>query len=389
MYQFTTTNVINSAYAVDLNGLPLLDSNGASVAKIVGSTTSLDVRKVGTFLTSKIVSIDKRPYTVGVKEIFTVTVPAITSGLVARLDVVLKLRGTSTQSEYTNYSLDFLKPITVEVVATNSAAADAAALIVQFNSLKNRFGRSYATAVLANTADIVITVNEDVLGFQSVLVSKQVLSPNSIIQPEYELVATGTVATAGKIGFGDDLWMIRTAMIPTAENVRYFGISKEERPIMGGNYTQYSLRYSIDKDGQDGILSGGKSVTTHVFYVKSDLVTTFEAAIIATGISINTVGVLATDVAITNNLDLSEYATSGYTTVYTTTPAGLTGGVWSRYTTNDLDAASSDADFTKVTISKAGVVSLAAGHALAANDHIGVQVVIDGVTITKYITVQA
>ena len=68
-------------------------------------------------------------------------------------------------------------------------------------------------------------------------------------------------------------------MLPTAENSRFYGISKEERPIIGGNYTQYTLRYSITKDGTDGIVGAGVSVTNHVFYVKTDLVTAFELAL--------------------------------------------------------------------------------------------------------------
>jgi len=70
--------------------------------------------------------------------------------------------------------------------------------------------------------------------------------------------------------------MIKSIMLPTYENSRYFGTNKEERPIIGGNYSQYTLRYQVEKHIDDGIVSGGTAITTHVFYVKSDLVSGFE-----------------------------------------------------------------------------------------------------------------
>ena len=74
--------------------------------------------------------------------------------------------------------------------------------------------------------------------------------------------------------------MIKSVMIPTYENTRFFGTNKEERPVIGGNYSQYTIRYSVDKHIDDGISSGGKSITTHVFWVKSDLVEAFDEALI-------------------------------------------------------------------------------------------------------------
>jgi hypothetical protein len=283
MYQFTTTNVINSAYALDYNGNILVDGAGSQIAKYVGTAAGLDVRKIGNFKTANIVSIYKRPYTAGVLEVAEVTIPTIASGLVARLEVVIKLSG-STQSEYTNYTLDFQKPIVVEVISSGTASTDATALVAQLNGLKNRFGHSYFTATVDSSTKVRITCKEYEQRVKSMIISKEVASPNSIVQPEYENVSstTFTVVTAGKVGFGDTPWMMRQVMLPTAENVRYFGISKDERPIIGGNYSEYTLRYSVTKDGTDGILGAGTSVTTHVFFVLESLVPYWEAAIYTT-----------------------------------------------------------------------------------------------------------
>lgn len=278
MYQFTTTNVINSQYALDYNGNPLLDSTGTAVQKFVGTAAGLFVAQVGTFKKAGIVSIYKRPYQAGVKEVASITVPSLTSGAAVRMTVDIKL-SQSTQSEYTNYSLDFKKPVVVEILSSGVAATDAASFISELNKMKSRFGHTYFTAASGGGAVITLTAKEDVQRFNLVEISEATVNNNSITQYDYTVEATGSVTTPGKVGFGDDAWMLRAVMVPTAENVRTFGISKGERPVMGGNYSEYVLRYSIDKDGTDGIVSGGKSVTTHVFYVISSEVTRFEQEI--------------------------------------------------------------------------------------------------------------
>jgi len=277
MYQFTTTNVINSAYALDYNGNILVDGTGSQIAKFAGSTTALNVAKVGTFKKDNIVSVTKRAYAAGVKEEAQVTVSAGTNGDVYRLTVVLK-QEQNTNSEYVNYTLDFQKPITVEVLYATSATATAAALVTEINKLKNRFGHSYVLAS-STGAVITLTAKEDSQRFKSVSVDSVDADVNSISQYKLTNKGTGAVTTPGELGFGDDAWMIKSIMIPTTENTRYFGISRDERPISGGNYSEYALRYSVTKDGTDGIVAGGTSVTTHVFYVKSDLVTAFETAL--------------------------------------------------------------------------------------------------------------
>lgn len=266
MFQFTTTTILNSS----------VDSNPA-IAKFTGAAGSLTVSRVGKFLTDKIVSIAKRPYAAGVKEIARVRIPTITSGLVARLTIDVRL-SQQTNSEYANTYLYFKKPVTVEVIATGTAATDATALVAQLNGLKDRFGFAYVTAAVVNTDYVQVTATDNNQRIFSMVIEKEKASTNSLIQPEYEDVSSTTfsVTTAGKLGFGDDDWMIKSVMVPTLENTRFFGINKEERPILGGNYSEYVLRYSVAKDHEDGIVGGGTSITTHVFWVLSSLVSAWE-----------------------------------------------------------------------------------------------------------------
>lgn len=264
MYQYTTTTIINSS----------LDSNGTT-AKFTGSSTQLAVTRVGTFLKANIVYLDKRPYAAGVKEVASVTVPTLTTGKVARITIDIRL-SESTYSEYANTHLFFNKPIVAEVVATGTAATDAAALIVQINSIKDRFGSNYVVAASGGGAVITLTAVNFNQRFYLVEVSEETANANSITQVDYIAKATGSVTTAGKLGFGDDEWMIKAVMVPTLDNSRYFGLNKEERPILGGNYTQYILKYSVTKDHNDGIVANGTSVTYHVFWVPATLVSAWE-----------------------------------------------------------------------------------------------------------------
>lgn len=278
MYQFTTTNVINSLNALDHNGNAYPDSYGIPVPKFTGSATAFNVAKVGTFKKANIVSVYKRPYTAGVLEAAAITIAAGALGDVIRLTVDINL-SQSTQSEYTNYSLDFKLPVVVEVISSGVAETDATALIAQLKALKTRFGHGYFTTTTTGGANITITAKDFSQRFNSFVETKAVANANSLTQYDQTVIATGAVTINGAIGFGDDAWMQRAIMLPTYENTRYFGISKEERPILGGQYTEYALRYSVVKDGQDGTVSGATSVTTHIFYVISTQQVAFETAL--------------------------------------------------------------------------------------------------------------
>ena len=269
MYQFTTSTILNSN----------LDSNGTT-AKISGSAAAFGVTRVGTFKKANIVSVYKRPYAAGVKEVANLTVASGTAGLVYRLTIDVRL-SQQTDSEYANFSLSFRKPVVVEIVGAASADTNADAFIAQINGLKDRFGSSYIVATKGAANHIILTATNNNQRFYSIVQEEELaIGANSIIQPEYKVVAGGilngltavngvVLTAAGSVGFGDDEYMIRSIMLPTYENSRYFGTNKEERPVLNGNYTQYTLRYSITKDGQDGIVAGGTSITTHVFYAST------------------------------------------------------------------------------------------------------------------------
>ena len=272
MYQFTTNTIINSA----------VDASNPDVAKykslsLPDGTLAFRVSKVGLYKKANIVRISKKSYSAGVKEQATLVVPAVAAGTVIRLELDIRL-SQQTYGDYASTYLYFKKPVVVEIIATNNATNDAASLAAEINKLYDRFGHSYVNAS-ATTGTITFTAKDDNQRFYKITLSKEDTSNNTMIQPEYTSLATGTVTVVGALGFGDDDWMVRRVMLPTAENTRYYGVNKEERPILGGNYSQFTLRYDIPKDSNDGIWTGARSITTHVFYVKSDLVNAFRTEI--------------------------------------------------------------------------------------------------------------
>lgn len=328
MYQFTTNTILNS----------LTDSSGYD--KVTSSSTNLKVKRVNDFVVSNIVSIHKRPYSAGVKEIATVVMPTITAGKVARLNIEIGLE-QSANHEYASVYVDFQKPLIVEVIATGTVDTDGAALVAELNKLKDRFGHTYVTATYtAGTDTITLTAKEDNQRFNSVTVEEETENTNTLEVITFTVKATGSVSTAGKLGFGDDAWMIQNVKLPTIENQRYYAIDAEERPVLGGNYSQYIIRYSVTKDHDDGIVSGLSSVTTHVFWVKSDLVSSFETLLDATSV--------AYTFAITNTVNGSGQIEMANDATVTLTTSGNVGPVTWVETTDANDA---------ITITSAGVVT--------------------------------
>lgn len=258
MYQFTTQTVLN-----DLTGVTVANNR-------------LVVPGVGTFKKDKIVSIYKAPYKAAVKEVAKVTVPTLTSGAAVRLELDIRL-SQNANSEYAHYFIHFGKPVVLEIIATGTAATDAGLFVTALTNWKNRYGHSYVTAT-ASGADITLTATDPYQRIHSVKVLQEGASNNTLIQPIFTDVTAGTfaVTTPGFNGFGDDAYMIRSVQVPTIDNKRAFGLNEKERPVLGGNYTQYTLRYKTDEEATDGIVYGFDSVTTHVFFVKASLVSTME-----------------------------------------------------------------------------------------------------------------
>lgn len=280
MFHYTTQTVINNKYALDVFGKPKLDHLGKEVPRFAGTTDAFTVTGTGTYKKDNIEAVYKRAFTKGEREVAKITVPAKDAGTILRLTVVVKLQ-ENTQSDYVNFSYDFKQPLTVEVTATGTAAKDATALAKTLNKMKVEYGRSLfvasASEDASGDANLTLTVRYPEQHFESIVLEE--VTPDAFA-PVITTLATGSVATPGHIGFGDDAWMLRAVELPSYENSRHFRPMKDEKPILGGEYSQYTLKYKVEIGEGMGVWGASNvSITNHVFWVKSDLVNAFEDAI--------------------------------------------------------------------------------------------------------------
>ena len=278
MFKFTTTTIINTANAVNFNGEIYVDATGANVPKFAAknNNTEFFVAGGGFFKKAGIQSVYKRPYSASVKEVATTTVTGVTSGDLLRFTITVKLVG-KTLADYANVYQDFLKPISVDIVSSGTAANDATEIVKAVKYLTTGYDNAWFT-ISSSGAVITLTATS---GYQRLSAKLEKIDEtfSTDSQPKLTQLATSTVTTAGQIGFGDDAWMVQEVQIPTAQNTSYFRILRTERPIMGGNYTQFTLKYKVAAGEDDVWNADKKSITTHVFWVKSDLVTSFENAL--------------------------------------------------------------------------------------------------------------
>lgn len=276
MFQFTTTTIINSNQAVDAQGNHLLDNEGNDLTKFAGDADKLRVFGTGIFKAENIKSVYKRASSVGVREVVEIEIPAKTAGTLLRLEVNVKLHGR-VQSDYTSYNGDFSKPAVIDILATNNATDDAAEFARLYNKLKTEYGYNMFTAK-ADAGTLTLTARENGQLLNAELFEVGELGLKLI--PEITSLAKSTVDTHGKKGFGDTPHMLQSIAIPTYENTRHFGILKDERPIVGATYTQFTLKYEV-LSGEDDIWnSAKKATTTHVFWVIDSLAEAFEDEIV-------------------------------------------------------------------------------------------------------------
>lgn len=277
MFLYTTTTIINAENATDGWGNALLDHEGNPVKRVKdNSGKSFTVVGTGTFYKDGIQSVYKRAYTPGVREEAKITIPAATKDDLLRLTIKTKL-ATGAQSDYVNFYYVFQQPLTVDILSSGTAADDAKEFARILNGIKAEYGRSLFVAKV-DGADVTVIAKTNDQRFELVLEQVEEI-PEKSAAPKITKLAEGKVTTPGNSGFGDDAWMLKSVQIPTYQNTRHFGTLRDERPVLGANYSQFTLRYMV-KSGEDCVWDGDKkSVTTHVFWVAASQVAAFEAAL--------------------------------------------------------------------------------------------------------------
>ena len=286
MFQFTTTNVINSDK--DL-------TTGKALYEVKDNT--LVVKRVANFKKENIAAIYKAVATdpENAKVTIDLTGVSATAGDVLRLSIYVGLSQASQDSRYSNDMIYKGKPFSVEFVWQDTAANSAKKLV---EIIKKYSLLVYGEKLLRASnsgAFVTIEATNEYQRFRKVELEKfdkasnefpysgkyTVLKSLSNLASKTSTQLNGTTEGffAGKEGFGTYSFLLHNLRLPTSARTRAFGINQDETPIIGAKYNQYTIHYCANRGvlGLNAVGDTVKSVTTHVFYVKSDLASAFEA----------------------------------------------------------------------------------------------------------------
>lgn len=298
MFQFTTTNVINSN--VDLTtGKPLWSAQDKTSTK----PASLNVKRVNNFKSTGVVAIYKAEASEpeNAKVTIDLTGVSATAGDVLRLSIYVGLSQASQDSRYSNDMIYKGKPFSVDFVWQDTAANSAKKLVETIKKYSLLvYGEKLLTASNSG-AFITIKATNEYQRFKRVDLEKFEKTPdeypysgkytvikslsNLASKTSDQLNGTTEGFFAGKEGFGTYSFLLHNLRLPTSARTRAFGINQDETPIVGAKYNQYTIHYCANRGvlGLNAVGDTVKSVTTHIFYVKSDLASNFEAALAKIG----------------------------------------------------------------------------------------------------------
>ena len=303
MFQFTTTNVINSDK--DL-------TTGKALYEVKNDT--LVVKRVANFKKENIAAIYKAVAVdpENAKVTIDLTGVSATAGDVLRLSIYVGLSQASQDSRYSNDMIYKGKPFSVDFVWQDTAANSAKKLVETIKKYSLLvYGEKLLTASNSG-AFITIEATNEYQRFKRVDLEKFEKTPdeypysgkytvikslsNLASKTSTQLNGTTEGFFTGKEGFGTYSFLLHNLRLPTSARTRAFGINQDETPIVGAKYNQYTIHYCANRGvlGLNAVGDTVKSVTTHVFYVKSDLASAFEALLAQVG-SITTASAKAKD----------------------------------------------------------------------------------------------
>lgn len=293
MFQFTTTNVINSNKDYT-TGKPLWSTQDAAL----GKPAILNIKRVSKFLGPNVVSIYKAEANDPEMAKVTMDLSQIsgTDGESYRLSVYIGLTQASQESRYANDLILKGKPFTVDFVWKGEAADVAKNLVKIINKYAVMVYGEKLLNVSYSGAYLTIEAVNEYQRFRKVNIEKfdkdayfgrgeynAVRTLEDLSEQSSNAALTGTVEGyfVGKEGFGTYSYLLHNLRIPTPMRTRAFGVNLDENPIIGAKYNQYTIHYCADRGilGTNAVGDTVKSVTTHVFYVNQSVASEFEEAL--------------------------------------------------------------------------------------------------------------
>lgn len=301
MFQYTSTVLINSIN--DSSGLPKWTAQAEDTSANPVVQGNFNVKRVNKYIKDNVGDggiIWKREGYNPEYSTVSFTIPASISGTPGLYRIALYLRYSqgNRNSFFANDLVFQGKPLWIEfeVVAGDTPTTVGNKIVAAYNKYKVIWDNKVIT--LENNAGVVtITAVDEYIFFYKADIEKfqpiewdcecdakcqcdftPVISAKRENQEGYD----GTnLITDGRPGFGTFYQISKDLRLPTMEARRYAGINQEELPIPGVLYNQYTFRY-VKRRGVLGTNAVGDLVTsgtTHVFFVRQDLATQFEADI--------------------------------------------------------------------------------------------------------------
>lgn len=305
MFQFTTTNVLNSLKDLT-TGKDLITTVDAS------GKEEVMIKRIGNFKKANVESIH---HTAG-SEAELAAVCMDLSNVVAkdkkyRLNMYIGLTQGSADSRYANdlyhkgkaFSIDFNGLATAaETVAKLADVLKKYDILVYGDKQLNVYSSGALLALEAvNEYQRFVRVNIEELNASAYSEMGDYKVIKSLDDLKKDMASHDAVVKAGvpvkeglfvgKEGFGTYSYLLHNLRLPTATRSGAFAWNKEESPVPGVIYDEYVIRYCVNR-GELGLNAVGdtvKSVTTHVIYVPSALSATVKTALGNVGTVVETV----------------------------------------------------------------------------------------------------
>ena len=291
MFQFTTTNVINTN--VDLTtGKELWSAQKADDTK--GTVASLNIKRVNNFKQPNVVHIYKSEYTApkNAKATLDLTTVGGSKGEAYRLSIYIRLSQSLQSSYYSNDMVFKGKPLSVEFNWQDSAANTAKKLADIIKKYEIAVYEKPIVKVTANGSVLTIDATDQYQRFYTVEIEKydadayhgmgEYTPGVAAHEASHEDYDKTNVIVQGVEGFGTYEWLLHNLRLPTTMRTRIYAMNSDETPIPGAKYNEYIIHYCVNRGilGTNAVGDLVKSMTTHVFYVNQTVSAEFEAALL-------------------------------------------------------------------------------------------------------------
>ncbi len=270
MFQYTNTIVLNS-----------LTDEASGLEKVQASEGLLKVLRVNDFKKDNIVAVYKQEAAQAVNGSVTFATLPSEEGLY-RINLYVRLSG-SQNSYYSNDMVFKGRPFVYEFKG-NTTAENLVAIIKNINQL---YGDKFLKVEVSGSG---IKFTGDNYALFTVAKIEKFVQDNSVFPSinggTWEEKSKGTITKCVN-GFGTYDQILKDLRLPTMEARRWEAVNKEELPIPGTLYNQYTIDYCVDRGilGTDAVGDVVKSLTHHVFFVPQALATAFEGKLTTAGIT--------------------------------------------------------------------------------------------------------